>query len=71
MKPTFLFTLYRYYNGSWTCIRECSHVSDKHKRRLVALAKRFDYKYEPSLHAYVQNSDDGLVSKIAYFRKEL
>ena len=70
MSQTFLFTVFRYYNGTWTCIRECSHVDAKQKRRLVRLAKQFGYKYEPSFHAYVQYSNERLLTKIAYFRKE-
>lgn len=70
MNKTFLFTLFGYRNGSWTCLRQCSHVDAKQKRRLVRLAKQFGYKYVSSYHAYVQVSEDCLVSKIAYFTEE-
>lgn len=69
MTQTFLFTLFRYYNGSWVRSFELPHLTASLKRKQISRLKSFGFKYEPSFHGYVLYSENGHSAKIAYFTK--
>lgn len=70
MEKTFTFTVHRYLDGFWTCIRCQSGVDVNQKRRLIYLAKRLGYKYSPTHRCYTFKNHDGIVNAIATFKKE-
>ena len=70
MEKTFTFTVHRYLDGFWSCVR-CAHGIDvNQKRKLIYLAKRLGYKYSQTNRGYIFKNSDGLVNAIVKFRKD-
>lgn len=69
MLQSFTFELYRYYNGSWERFYTIPYLNASLKREQISRLKAAGYKYERSLRGYVCSSENGLSSKIAYFKK--
>lgn len=70
MEKTFTFTVRRYLDGSWYCIRQCYALDVNQKRKLVRLAKRLGYIYSSVHRAYILKNSDGVLKSIARFQKE-
>lgn len=69
MLQSFTFELYRYYNGSWDRFYTIPYLNASLKREQISRLKAAGFKYERSLRGYVRSSENGLPSKIAYFKK--
>lgn len=69
MENKFTFTIHRYSDGDWKCVR-CHHgIDGNQKCRLIYAAKRLGYIYTPIQHAYIYRKNC-LVTAIAKFTKD-
>lgn len=69
MENKFTFTVHRYTEGFWKCVRNHAGIDGNQKRRLIYLAKRLGYTYSPLQHSYIFKKN-GIVTAIAKFTKE-
>ena len=69
MENKFTFTVHRFSDGSWNCVRIHSGIDGNQKRRLIYLATRLGYIYSPLQHAYIFKKN-GIVTAIAKFTKD-
>lgn len=69
MENKFTFTVHRYSDGDWKCVRCHCGIDGKQKRRLIYLAKRLGYTYSSFQQAYLFKIN-GLVTAIVKFTKD-
>lgn len=69
MENKFTFTVHRFTDGYWKCVRCHSGIDGNQKRRLIYTAKRLGYIYSPIQKAYIYRKNC-LVTAIAKFTKD-